>query len=213
MTATIEKLHGPAARIEGYVDALDGTRLFGWAWDRLHPQERLQIEVVIGGAVVAGATADHPRPDLQANGIGDGRHAFEVELADLLPEGAEAIVVAMSPSTGERLPLEMRGPEEQGAEALTLLRQVAGAIDMLGRGQRRLGAALSERDKNAPAGEPESLHTALTDIAAAQRELRKQQDGFEVFLVRFDSLLRQLTEREEAASSRSGGLINRLMGK
>lgn len=210
MTATVEKLQGPAARLEGFVDALDGGRLFGWAWDRLHPQQRMQIEVTIDGTVVASATADQPRPDLRANSIGDGQHAFEVELTDR-PTEAEPIVVAISPSTGERMTLKTRGTEEQGAETLVLLRQVAGAIDMLGRGQRRLGAALNDRDKAAPA-EAEDLHKLVADLATAQRELQKQQDCFEVFLVRFDTLLRDLTERVDTPPARPAGLLERLFG-
>ena len=206
MTATVEKLQGPAARLEGYVDALDGGRLFGWAWDRLHPQERLRIEISVDGSVVAEATADQARPDLRAGGIGDGQHAFEVAV----PEGASPIVAAVS-STGERIELKMRGPEEQGAETLVLLRQVAGAIDLLGRGQRRLGAALNERDKAAPA-ETEDLHKLMADLAATQRELQKQQDCIEVFLVRFDGLLRELTERVDSPHGQPG-LLDRLFGK
>lgn len=211
MTATVEKLQGPAARLEGYVDAQDGGRLFGWAWDRLHPQERLRIEVSVEGAVVASAIADQSRPDLRANSIGDGQHAFEVELAG--PEIAEAVVVAISPSTGERLALKMRGAEEQGAETLVLLRRVAGAIDLLGRGQRRLGAALTERETAAAPAETEDLHKIMTELAAAQRELRKQQDCFEVFLVRFDGLLRDLTERMDAPPAARPGLLDRVLGK
>lgn len=210
MTATIEKLHGPAARIEGMVDALDGTKLFGWAWDRLHPQERMQVHIIINGAVAVDATADHLRPDLQSGGIGDGRHAFEVELAGLLPEGTEAIVVALSPSTGERQPLKTRLPEEPRAETLTLLRQMAGALDMLGRGQRRLGAVLAER---AEIGDMAAMTKVLADMTTAQQDLKKQQDCFEVFLVRFDSLMQQMTERLDAPPARAGGLFTRLMGR
>ncbi|MCR6631653.1 MAG: hypothetical protein NVV74_17300 [Magnetospirillum sp.] len=207
MTATIEKLQGPAARLEGFIDALDGGRLFGWAWDRLHPQERLRIDVSIDGAVVASTTADQLRPDLRASGIGDGQHAFEVEV----PEGASPTVVAISPSTGERLDLRMQEPEEQGTETLALLRRVAGAIDMLGRGQRRLGAVLSERDK-APPTEAGEVLKLMADLAAAQQELKKQQDCFEVFLVRFDGLLRDMAERMDAPPAKAG-MLNRLFSK
>lgn len=198
MGATIEKLQGPAARLEGFVDAQDGTRLFGWAWDRLHPDERLVIEVTVDGAVVAQATADQPRPDLKANSIGDGSHAFEVEA----PEGA-ATVTAHS-STGEKLELKVRGLEEQGAETLVLLRRVAGAIDQLGRGQRRL---LTERP------ETNDVHKLMADLAAAQKELQKQQDCFEVFLVRFDGLLREMAERIDQPAAARPGLLDRLFSK
>lgn len=207
MTATIEKLQGPAARLEGFIDALDGGRLFGWAWDRLRPDERLQIEISLDGTVVANVTADQLRPDLRAGGIGDGQHAFEVAV----PEGASPNVVAVSPATGERHELRMREPEEPGTETLALLRRVAGAIDMLGRGQRRLGAALGERDKAAPA-ELADVHTLMAELAAAQQELKKQQDCFEVFLVRFDGLLREMAERMDAPPAKAG-LLDRLFSK
>ncbi|MBX9635420.1 MAG: hypothetical protein K2X44_10620 [Magnetospirillum sp.] len=187
MSATIEKLQGPATRLEGFIDALDGNRLFGWAWDRLRPQERLHIEISAHDTVIATIIAEQRRADLATSGIGDGGHAFEVDLTGLLPEGATPMAVAISPATGERTALNQR---EAGNETQALLRQVVGAMDLLGRGQRQLHATLRERSE-----------TTLAEIAAAQRELKKQQDCMEVFLVRFDGLLRQLTDRMEWAES------------
>lgn len=206
MAATVEKLHGPAARLEGLIDAADNGRLYGWAWDRLHPDERLLVEVSVDGAVVATATADRLRPDLRASSIGDGQHAFEVEV----PDGTSPTVAVVSPSTGERLELRARGAEDQGAETLALLRRLAGAIDQLGRGQRRLGAALSERDTPA---ETASLHKLAAELAAQQQELRKQQDVFEVFLVRFDGLMREMAERMDAPPPAKPRLLARLFSK
>jgi hypothetical protein len=92
--------------IVGVVDAVEGRRVLGWAWNRVEPGERLLIRVSAGGEVLASAPAALMRVDLRRNGIGDGRHAFEVEL----PEEAAVTglsVEAVRPATGESVALPM----------------------------------------------------------------------------------------------------------
>ena len=122
--------------MEGYLDALDNGQVFGWAWDRLNPTDRLQIELRIEGRVAAVATADRPRPDLKDGNIGDGAHAFVATL----DEGTEADAIsaeAVSPSTGDRFALALRVPVSEVAANAALLRKVASAVDAIGQGQRR----------------------------------------------------------------------------
>ena len=57
----------------------DGTlRVAGWAWDLAHPGGPVCLDVVVDGAVVGLAYAEAYRADLEAAGIGDGRHGFDV---------------------------------------------------------------------------------------------------------------------------------------
>lgn len=212
MTANVEKLDGPDSRIEGYIDARDGSRLYGWAWDRLRPQERLRIEISDGATILAEADAAARRPDLAVGGIGDGAHAFEIDLGDKAP-AAETMpnVVAISPSTGERVPLQQRVPDEPGTEVMALLRQVAGAVDLLGRGQRRLSSSIKEKSKTANDTDLSDIRKVLADIADTQKELQKQQDSIEVFLVRFEAVLRQLGDRMEEPQHQQRGGASRLL--
>lgn len=65
--------------ILGCIDAIDGDRLFGWAWDPERPSARLPVEIYVDGARTARMDAAQLREDLQANGVGDGYHAFEYQ--------------------------------------------------------------------------------------------------------------------------------------
>ncbi|HTH16236.1 MAG TPA: hypothetical protein VL974_06255 [Magnetospirillum sp.] len=194
MSASVEILQGPASRLEGYLDAVEDGTVFGWAWDRLHPADRLTVEIRVDGKVAASATADRARPDLRHGGIGDGAHAFAVTLE----AGAAGFTVdAISPSTGERIELKTRQPEDETA----LLRRVAGAVDALSLNQRRLGAALREVKPTQDNGEIAKL---LAEIRAAQEALAKQQGSMEIFLLRFETLLRDLPAKSAEPKPQPG---------
>ena len=90
------------ADIRGYLDGVEGRRQHGWAWDRNRPGERLEIFMRIDGSTVASRTADRARIDLRSNGIGDGRHAFEIDIPEGIDESVRPSIVARSPSTGIR---------------------------------------------------------------------------------------------------------------
>lgn len=63
--------------IAGHVDRVEGSDIIvGWAADLSAPNKHLVVECVHDGRVVATATADLPREDLRARGIGDGAHGF-----------------------------------------------------------------------------------------------------------------------------------------
>jgi hypothetical protein len=57
----------------------------GWAWDESRPGERLALQVLDNGAVIARVLANAYRADLAIAGIGDGRYAFEVRFPGGLP--------------------------------------------------------------------------------------------------------------------------------
>jgi hypothetical protein len=101
----------PASQIQGRLDAIEGRRLFGWVWDRAYPSERLLVRVLLEGRMVVSATADLPRVDLRRSGIGDGGHAFEVELPEAVAGVSDSLtVVAVSSRTGEEIVL--RAPSQ-----------------------------------------------------------------------------------------------------
>lgn len=86
--------------MEGYFDCVAGRDVCGWVWDRGQPMQPVEARVFINGIQVCAALADHYRPDLQAAGIGDGRHAFFIPLPDELLHGHDVV-------------LEVRGPDDQ----------------------------------------------------------------------------------------------------
>ncbi len=111
--AEIEPADRPAAAsVTGYVDAVSGSRIFGWAWDPQRPTARIAIRVMTKGDDIAALIANQPREDLAANGVGDGAHAFEVAIADGVSPG-DVQVLAVCPDSGDtielaRAPVPMR---------------------------------------------------------------------------------------------------------
>ena len=67
--------------LEGNLDGLDGNTITGWAFDPAHPTASVVLEVLDGDGLVARLTANRFRGDLEAVGIGDGRHGFELPLS------------------------------------------------------------------------------------------------------------------------------------
>lgn len=82
-------LAGEVHHLIGCLDELSCDRATGWVWAPLAPEQQVRVEVLSGGAVVAEGVADLYRADLQAAGLGDGRHSFIVDLtAAAMPKGA-----------------------------------------------------------------------------------------------------------------------------
>ena len=128
------------SQIQGRLDAIEGRRLFGWVWDRAYPSERLLVRILLEGRMVASATADLARVDLRRNGIGDGGHAFEVELPEALAGvTASLTVVAVSPATGEETVLRSPSQGERAAEAAVSgpFNRVLDRLEILIEAQRR----------------------------------------------------------------------------
>jgi hypothetical protein len=66
----------------------------GWAWLTDHPSVPVVLEVLDKAEVIAVAVADRFRTDLRRDGIGDGHHAFHVELPRPLdPQRAHRLLV------------------------------------------------------------------------------------------------------------------------
>ncbi len=69
--------------LEGVVDHAYELRVAGWAWRIGAPEERVTVTISYKGDPVANVTADLLRHDLVEAGVGDGRHAFVVDLQHL----------------------------------------------------------------------------------------------------------------------------------
>jgi hypothetical protein len=88
------------ASAEGRVEAVLDGRVIGWAWRPEEPSERLEVVVVVDDREVATCVADGHRSSLAAAGIGDGAHAFGVELpASLGDRGSHTVRVLAGPES------------------------------------------------------------------------------------------------------------------
>lgn len=198
MAANVEKLH-PQASLDGYVDAVTDGKVFGWAWDRERPTDRLEVTLTADGATVAVGLADQLRTDLAGSGIGDGAHAFALDL----PEGTEAEAVTVnvrSATTGAVRTLPTR-PAPQLETMPEELQRVTASVHSLQQVQKQTATAvlgvLREIRQNRPGDALQigQLEEAVADIASGQQALMKRFESIEVFLLRFDTLLRQFDEK------------------
>lgn len=91
----------------GAIDRIYDHRVTGWAWDRALPTEQLEIEIIVDATTVARGSANRLREDLANNGVGDGRHAFDIAVDQPLPVDAKHRVaaVAIDQKGGRRLTL------------------------------------------------------------------------------------------------------------
>jgi hypothetical protein len=196
-----------ASQILGRLDAIEGRRVFGWVWDRNRPTERLLVRVLLEGRMVGSATADVPRVDLRRNGIGDGGHAFEVELPEAVASVSDSLaVVAVSPATGEEIVLRAPSQDERAAEAAISgpLNRVLDRIELLIEAQRRSQivqreAAEALRGTSKQIGEivsqEDGIGAALEIVRANQTKLADKISDIEVFHLRFDKVLADFDEK------------------
>lgn len=189
-----------AARLNGRVDALDGNRLHGWLWDEVRPEERLKVRLLLDGRRIMEVDADQGRIDLRRNGIGDGRHAFSMELDEATAAARDRLgVVGISPSTGAELELRLPPPAELAAEAaiavpLARFFDRVEALIALNRRmqieQKELGTRLDQ------VAERLGKDPATGDTApAGQDEIVQRIAELDVFQMRFDETLRGFDTR------------------
>lgn len=201
-----ETVHLPnvtPARLNGRVDALDGNRLHGWIWDEARPEQSLIVRVLRNGKAIRETRADQPRVDLRRNGIGDGKHAFSMELDDAIVADRERLtIVGVSEATGVELELRLPPPAELAAEAavavpLARFFDRVEALIALNRRSQLAQKELSERlDRIAmQLSEARERMRDPAEDAAAQEHIARRLAELDVFQLRFDATLGSFDER------------------
>jgi hypothetical protein len=94
----IDPDEGPVGCLEAVIDG----RAVGWAYDPSAPRRRIALELNIDGERIGRVIADLARPSLADAGIGDGRHAFIVNLPARVHDGSLHTISLVLP-TGEQL--------------------------------------------------------------------------------------------------------------
>lgn len=102
--------------LRGRVQGIAGGHCIGWAWDAARPLDRLTVELLQDGEVLARQPAALRRAELSRAGIGDGAHGFAFDLARLSP----------TPTEGARL--ELRAVGAHGEWPLGVVSPQAGQI-------------------------------------------------------------------------------------
>jgi hypothetical protein len=203
----------PASQIQGRLDAIEGRRIFGWVWDRTHPAERILVRILLDGRMVASAVADLPRIDLRRSGIGDGAHAFEVELPEMIASTPDNLtIVAFSRATSEEVVLRNPSMEEKAVEAAVSapLHRVIDRIELLIEAQRRSQAVQREtvevlrgtsKQVGDIVGQEDGISAAIDLVRASQNDLSGRVADIEVFHLRFDKVLADFDEKVRELST------------
>ncbi len=201
---------GEASALAGRVDAVDNGQLFGWVWDRNRPEARLLVRVLLDGVEVATGIADKPRVDLRRNGIGDGHHAFTLDLPPKALQSPERLtVIAVTVDPAAELVLRRPSADEKAAEAAVAapMARVLDRLDLLVAAQRQLqlgqrdtGTSLKETAQrlDAMSDHEARLEQALGTVRAGQSDLEIRLDQMEIFLTRFDTTLAGFDNRLQA---------------
>lgn len=87
----------------GFFDNVEGLTVFGWAFNKADPEERVEVVVLVDGEPVVEGMADKFRQDLLDAGIGDGKHAFEITIPEEYADGKEHEINIIVKKTGKDL--------------------------------------------------------------------------------------------------------------
>ncbi|MPR61910.1 hypothetical protein D7027_08845 [Ochrobactrum intermedium] len=204
--------------MKGRVDAIEEGRLYGWAFDPSVPTERLLIRVLLDDKPIAEAPADKDRPDLKRNGIGDGKHAFEVMLPQFAATRAGELVVVAANATGGEQKLRVPKPDEQAAEALIAapMTRILDKLDMLMAAQRQLQVNQRSLQRVAPTldasgnAAPAELLDIASSVDGLRTDLHQRMTELDVHIMRMDGVVAGLEQRMEDVRKRSSGDIKLL---
>ncbi|MGK8640960.1 hypothetical protein ACRS7F_15835 [Brucella anthropi] len=199
--------------MKGRVDAIEEGRLYGWAFDPSVPTERLLIRVLLDDKPIAEAPADKDRPDLKRNGIGDGKHAFEVMLPQFAAARAGELVVVAANASGAEQKLRVPKPDEQAAEALIAapMTRILDKLDMLMAAQRQLQVNQRSLQRVAPTldasgnAAPAELLDIASSVDGLRTDLHQRMTELDVHIMRMDGVVAGLEQRLDDVRKRSGG--------
>lgn len=97
-----------AAGYEGFIDAIEDGRIYGWALDEADAAHKLGIDIYFGAEKIGTVVADRYREDLTVYADKSGRHAFVFNLPKALwSEDAGGFYACFE---GTEVPL-LRGPK------------------------------------------------------------------------------------------------------
>lgn len=155
MNATAERIQDEAARqvsVNGYIDAVTNSRIYGWAWDAQKPAARITVRLQTNGTTIGIIAADLPREDLKTSGIGDGGHAFEAAIPDGVSPN-DISVWAVCPDTGQTVELAPRaiaGRSESsgGHELRNAVETLAKSHGFMHHKLQAIAAAMAESRRN-----------------------------------------------------------------
>lgn len=194
-----------AAHIQGYIDAIEPDRIFGWAWNTTDPSERLHIEIRQGDQLIVRQEANQLRPDLVANGIGDGRYAFIANISAIgeVDRASPVTVLAISGEGAAAVELKRQpGAPAPAAVSAVVLGEIR-ARDQRLQGQIKQLVSVAKERGGLDQSLNERVAQSLEKLDAALPQIDHRLEAIEVFQLRIDTLLRSYDKRLAAVEHRS----------
>lgn len=194
-----------APHIQGYIDAIEPDRVFGWAWNTNDPSERLSIEIRQGDELIVRLEANQPRPDLVANGIGDGRYAFVANI-QAIGEIDRATPITVLASTSDGAATVQLKRQNAGAAPASVSAAVLGEIrarDQRLQGQLKQLVTVAKERGGLDQSLNERVFLSLDKLESTLPGIDRRIEAMEVFQLRFDTML-QNYDRRLATVERSG---------
>jgi hypothetical protein len=90
--------------LTGSFDQLTPRMILGWARDPDAPERPVDLVILDNGVVIAEVSAGDYRADLQAAGLGDGRHGFSVTIPAGLSGFSQHVIRILRQADGVELP-------------------------------------------------------------------------------------------------------------
>ena len=99
----VKTVEATVPEYQGHVDRMENGSIVGWAISTRRPDARIEVRVMVDGALAAAVVADEYRADLKEHGYGDGRHGFAVSLPPRLVDGREHLIEVLPETDREPL--------------------------------------------------------------------------------------------------------------
>lgn len=104
-----------AVSLIGYVDHVAASTVMGWAQNPDQPEVHVCLDVLLDDILVTRTLANQWRADLQAAGLGSGRHAFEAVLPAAIPHAEQNRLMVRRSHDGAMLPLSQEARAARAA--------------------------------------------------------------------------------------------------
>ncbi|WP_374650951.1 hypothetical protein [Dongia sp.] len=194
-----------AAHIQGYIDAIEPDRVFGWAWNTTDPSERLHVEIRQADQLIVRLEANQPRPDLVANGIGDGRYAFVANVPAIgeIDRAAPITVMAFTSDGTSAIELKRQNATPAPAAVSAVVLGEIRARDQRLQGQIKQLVSVAKERGGLDQTLNERVSQSLEKLDTALPEIEHRLAGMEVFQLRIDTLLQSFERRLAAIEHKS----------
>ncbi|WP_374385134.1 hypothetical protein [Dongia sp.] len=186
-----------AAHIQGYIDAIEPDRLYGWAWNTTDPSERLYVEIRQGEQLIVRLEANQPRPDLVANGIGDGRYAFVANVPAIgeIDRASPISVTAFTADGAASVELKKQNGAAAPANVSAAVLGEIRARDQRLQGQIKQLVSVAKERGGLDQTLNERVAQSLEKLDEALPEIDHRLQAIEVFQLRFDTLMQGFDKR------------------